>query len=309
MNDSVSKKPQHFGRHARANETNVASPDAPHRASGASDQTPPTARRATPETQDTYFTRLRRGLIGRGWFVLLAATVLILMGLGLSLLHQGSNDTTNIVMPDSTSDPANPPSQASPLISPSVLSESLFPATSSPLADPSPFDGTTPTAAVDAVDIQLNDARFTALMDWVLDGDELIENNRRVVRLSHQDSDARLQAVTLEPSEQGLAAACSSLVDFQQAQFTEVENQLATSIGVDGALGSAVRCGFDGTRTNDGVQNAVTFTIVERNVDSHVLVLRTTVPMTSLDAQTVVGQLNAMACGASTSFGVSLPLC
>ncbi len=140
-------------------------------------------------------------------------------------------------------------------------------------------------------------------------GDEQIEDSRRAVRLHQQETDVRLQAVTVGPSGQTLTSACAALVELQQSQFTDVEQQLVAPIGVDSAQGSAVRCGFEGTRTDDGVANTVTFTLVERLADSHVLMLRTTVPQPSAGATPVLAQLNAMACGASVSFGVALPLC
>lgn len=269
----------------------------------------PSARRATLEAQDTPSTGRRRWPLGRGWAVVLAVAVLSLLVLGLSFVYQGSNDTVSIVVPAPTSDQTSPSTEETTLNPPSVLPGSPSPTFAPTITDPSQSDEAEPTGTAEAGDIQLNDARFTAPEGWLLAGDEQIENSRRVVRLSQQDTDSRLQAVTLEPSEQGLGAACTSLMDFQKAQFTNVENQLVTPIGVDATLGSAVRCGFDGTRSSDGVNNTVTFTLVQRTVDSHVLMLRTTVPEGASDAPAVVGQLNGMACGASSSFGVSLPLC
>ncbi len=87
-----------------------------------------------------------------------------------------------------------------------------------------------------------------------------------------------------------------------------MKRQLVAPIGVDGTLGSAVRCGFEGIRISDGLLTSITFTIVSRVADSHVLMLRATVPERSM-GQPPVAQLNAMTCAASTSFGVPLPLC
>lgn len=137
----------------------------------------------------------------------------------------------------------------------------------------------------------------------------MIENARRAVRLSDRATDARLQAVTLEGGAAELTESCISLVDLQHTQFANVTQQLVAPIGVDTAQGSGVRCGFMGERSTDGVATTVTFTLVSRATDSHVLMLRTTVPDSVPSDAVAISQLNAMACQASNSFGVTLPLC
>ncbi len=157
--------------------------------------------------------------------------------------------------------------------------------------------------------VELNDVQFAIPEGWTLYGDELIEGDRRAVRLSHGASDARLQAVTLVPEATDLSASCTSLVDLQQTQFTDVSRQLVVPIGVDVALGAGVRCGFSGTRSSDGVPTTVTFTLVSRATDAHVLMLRSTVPDAGAGDAEAVLQLNSMSCQASASFGVPQPLC
>ncbi|RMB60026.1 hypothetical protein EAX62_09945 [Tessaracoccus antarcticus] len=157
--------------------------------------------------------------------------------------------------------------------------------------------------------IVLNDATFIAPAGWLLYGDDLIEDGRRAVRLSHDRTDARLQAVTLNPGDSDLSASCGSLVDLQQAQFSDVTRQLVVPIGVEASAGTGVRCGFTGVRSSDGIANTVTFTLVSRATDSHVLMLRTTVPQGGASDSAPVQQLGAMSCEASASFGLALPLC
>lgn len=264
-----------------------------------------------------------------GWWWVVAVAGVALLGLVLSLVLRpsvvtstpqravpvstpsetsSSSESSTVppqtVLPDSSASPTlsvSPQDTAPPLPGTAPPSPSIF--DQSPVAEPEP------TATIKAGDIQLNDARFSAPQGWTLSGDEQIENARRAVRLSQQDTDIRLQAVTLDPSGQELGSSCGSLVDIQQEQFTEVKRHLMVPVGVDAGLGSAVRCGFTGIRTSDGAANTVTFTLVSRTVDSHVLMLRTTVPEQSADESPVIAQLSAMTCATSTSFGVTLPLC
>lgn len=198
----------------------------------------------------------------------------------------------------------------------------LVPSPEIPPGSPAPLPGTVsplsvtpaspepdPVGSAAAGTIELNDARFEAPDGWTLEGDEMIENARRTVRLSDPVTDARLQAVTLEGGQGKLTDSCVSLVDLQQTQFVTVTPQLVVPIGVEAAAGVGVRCGFHGERSSDGVGVTVTFTLVSRASDSHVLMLRTTVPDTVPSDAAVVLQLNSMACQASGSFGVTLPLC
>lgn len=199
---------------------------------------------------------------------------------------------------DDVSDGAPPTSAAPPL--PGTASPG--PVITAPV-EPAPTGGTTVGL------IELNDARFTIPDGWTLYGDEVIEGDRRAVRLSNAATDARLQAVTLVPEATNLAASCSSLVDLQQTQFAGVARQLVVPIGVDDSLGSGVRCGFSGTRSADGVPTTVTFTLISRVQDAHVLMLRSTTPDAAASNTDMMLQVTSMSCEASSSFGVPQPLC
>lgn len=226
-----------------------------------------------------------------------------------------------------------PTRDGQPIARPAPISPTAAGSTTNPSEDPNGGDATTPapapplpgtaspgpvipppaepvpTGASTVGLIELNDAQFATPEGWTLFGDEVIEGDRRAVRVRHEATDAGLQAVTLVPEATNLSASCTSLVALQQTQFTEVSLQLVAPVGVDVALGTSVQCGFAGVRISDGVPNTVTFTLVNRMSDSHALMLRTTVPKSAAEDTTIRSQINAMTCGASTSFGVALPLC
>lgn len=263
---------------------------------------------------------------GRGlnvWLVGLVVLIVAVVVLGLSLALQPGVEPVSVTRPSqqapslaatpSGSPSESPSSTPSPSTTPSAAESSTaaapLPGTVSaapvgtPTPEPSPEGSSTPSR------IDLNDAQFLVADGWSVYGDELIEDDRRAVRLSDGDTDARLQAVTLGASSTSLADSCTSLVDLQQTQFTAPTRNLVVPIGVGAAAGSGVRCGFSGVRTSDGVTATVMFTLVSRASDSHVLMLRSTVPGTVPADSPAIGQLTSMSCQASQSFGVPLPLC
>lgn len=247
-----------------------------------------------------------------GWAIGgVGALVLILV---LVLALQPSRDSRPATpSPSSTSVPSGPvgtpTDEISPTPTPPPGTAAPLPGTNTHEVLPTPLEEPVPSAGATVAIVELNDAEFSSPEGWTIYGDELIEGARRTVRLSNPTTDARLQAVTLEGGASTLNDACVSLVDLQQAQFTAVTRQLVVPIGVDAAAGTGVRCGFTGERTSDGVANTVTFTVVSRATDAHVLMLRTTLPVAVASDSEAQLQLNSMSCQASSSFGVSLPLC
>ena len=251
----------------------------------------------------------------------IAAPVVVLLSFLVWSLLQSPPPTSIVVIPSPTptsagtpeptptsSPPVEEPSTPAPS-QPPTTSTAPLPGTVSPTSLPTTTEEPSPSGGMAAGAVVLNDATFTAPQGWTLYGDELIEDGRRAVRLSHAATDARLQAVTLVPEESDLGSSCGALVDLQQAQFTDVTRQLEVPIGVDTKAGTGVRCGFMGVRASDGVPNTVSFTLVRRASDSHVLMLRSTVPKDVATDAPAVRQLGTMTCEASTSFGVTLPLC
>lgn len=264
--------------------------------------------------------------------VLLATTVVAALVIGVAYLVFGTRDTTAEPTPgvtstgvsETTAAPSPTPSETTPT-APATVS-SAPPSDSAPLPSPnpgttappddSPPDPTTtgPTeeepaeSASPAGTIELNDTAFVARDGWVLYGDEVVEGDRRVVRLSEPSSDARLQVLTLL-QDQDLAVSCEALITAQQDQYTVTSEQLPRPVSVAPAQGTGMSCGFAGVRTSDSVANSVSFILLRRTTDSHVLMLRTTIPATVGVGDQARRDLTAMSCGASTGFGVPLPLC
>ncbi|MDO5094145.1 MAG: hypothetical protein Q4D79_12180 [Propionibacteriaceae bacterium] len=178
-------------------------------------------------------------------------------------------------------------------------------------ASPDPESTEGARAAVE--ELVLNDTRLTAPAGWNLYGDDQIEDalgetDRRIIRLSHGETDVRLQVASLTSAGGDLGAACEGLSTSQQEQFSEVTATATVPVGVDPAQGAGYSCGFHGIRTSDGIANTVTFTLLLRVSDGHVLTLRSIVP-DSVGPGVARQELAAMNCTTSLNFGVILPLC
>ena len=190
--------------------------------------------------------------------------------------------------------------------------ESTTEFTESPSPLPSPDPENTEGAPEALGELQVNDTTLTAPPGWRLYGDESIEDGRRVIRLSHATTDVRLQVATIADVQGDVAAACETLSAAQQASFTDVTPTPTLGIGIDPVQGSGVTCGFHGTRTGDGVATTVTFTVVLRVSDGHLLSLRTMIPDSlaqTPESEQARGELAAMNCAAGRNFQVTLPLC
>ncbi len=177
---------------------------------------------------------------------------------------------------------------------------------------PSPDPENTEGAPEAIGELQVNDTSLTAPPGWRLYGDESIENDRRVIRLSHAETDVRLQVATIAEVQGDVAEACETLSTAQQESFTDVTSTPTLGIGIDPAQGSGITCGFHGTRAGDGVAVTVTFTVVLRISDGHLLSLRSMIPDSlehSPESERARGDLAAMNCAAGRNFQVTLPLC
>ncbi len=183
------------------------------------------------------------------------------------------------------------------------------PSASPTLSTASPDPESTEGAQEPVAELVLNDTSLTAPSGWNLYGDEQIESDRRVIRLSHGETDVRLQVVSLTSAEGDLNAACEALSASQQEQFSDVTTTPTLSAGVNPDQGAGVTCGFQGTRLSDGVTNTVSFTLLLRVEDGHVLLLRSMIPSTVTPGAVSRQELAAMNCTASLNFGVTLPLC
>lgn len=156
--------------------------------------------------------------------------------------------------------------------------------------------------------IELNDTTFTAPASWELVSDELIEGERRAVRLTDPDSDVRLQATTLGLTPESLEETCQTLTSLQSEAFSgATPAPLAPISAPEGDQG--LSCGFSGVRETDQIPNTVTFILLRRADDGHLLMLRVTAPDSEPVLSPARAELAAMQCEASTAFGVRLPLC
>lgn len=271
----------------------------------------PKPRRALPPEEDPNQQEPRP--LGR---IVLAGTLASAVLLGGAYLVWGPRQSgpPPIVPSNSPVATASTPASRS---APATTSEAPLPsaepipsddAPTAPVTDPA-TESENPVPTATPGEIELNDTSFVPALDWGVYGDDLIEGDRRMVRLSHSGTDARLQAVTLTATDPDLTASCRALVTTQSEQFDMVEEGLALPMGLDSDLGEGVTCAFSGLRATDQVPNTVTFTLVRRHVDGHLLMLRHTVP-DAVDAGDVSRQqLASMSCQASIGFGVPLPLC
>lgn len=199
---------------------------------------------------------------------------------------------------------------------PGVPASQQAPSASAEAASPSPSPSSDPESTEGATEapgpLELNDTTVTAPTGWNLYRDETIEGDRRVIRLSHAATDIRLQVATLTAAGPDAAVTCETVSTSMQATFTDVAPTPTLPIGIDPAQGTGVTCGFRGIRTADGVANTVSFTVVMRVSDGHILTLRSVIPDTaaeSPEAESARGELAAMNCSASRNFQVTLPLC
>lgn len=176
--------------------------------------------------------------------------------------------------------------------------------TSAPTAQAAVTDSAaTATPTEPGQPIQLDDASFTAPASWTVASEDVIDDSRLAVRLVEPESDTRLQAVTLGPQDQDLEATCRALMDLQEEAYESVTTHLTLPID------NGVTCGFEGLRTEDNRANTVSFTMLQRPEDQHLLLLRTTVPDDVEQDSRAHAQLVAMQCEVSRNFGAPKPLC
>lgn len=233
-------------------------------------------------------------------------TLLSVLLIGVSLVVWGTKPTAveaNPALPT----PSPPASSAtSPQQEPTEGQDTPAPAapTSDQVDDPSSGASEPPVQF-----LELDDTSLTVPAGWEIYADELVEGERRMVRLSHTDTDARYQAVSLTAADPVLGTSCRALVSSQMDNYEVTGEDLVVAVGVDEEEGEGVSCGFTGIRQSDGVANHITYTLVRRDTDSHVLMLRQTVPESLPAGSEARRDLSAMNCDTTTGFGVALPLC
>lgn len=180
------------------------------------------------------------------------------------------------------------------------------PATAPPSATvrPAPSTPATPSPVV----LDLTDAQVTVLPGWQLYADEVVQENRRLIRIKQLATDTRIQIVTLPGITGPLTDACTDLVNDHRGSYSNVAASLAVSVPVaTGAEGIA--CSFTGTRTSDNVPTRVDFTIVRRDSDAMSLVFRDTRPQEVPADSPALAELVRIECAAADSFGVTISQC
>lgn len=159
----------------------------------------------------------------------------------------------------------------------------------------------------------LDDTKFSVPAGWseYVNDLPLPEPGRLVTRLHHTETGILLQVTSVTPKSDlsDLASACTTLSSGQQERFTDITATPAVSVGINQAQGAGVTCGFHGTRVKDNVPNTVTFTLLLRANDSHVLILRNIIPDSVSSGTAARQELAGMNCTVSLNFGVALPLC
>ena len=150
--------------------------------------------------------------------------------------------------------------------------------------------------------------QLTVPEGWEVYADEVVQDDRRLVRLREPVTDVRVQAVTLTTVGEDLAQACRDLVTDQQQAFTNVAESVVVDVPLTGPA-SGVSCAFTGTRASDGVAAKVEFTIILRDEDAQSLIFRDTVPDSVAETSPVLAQLAGMECAATETFGVVVGSC
>lgn len=213
-----------------------------------------------------------------------------------------------ILGPRSTGTTSPAPSPSSSRVEASTSSTESSDGGSSPSTEPSPSLDESPPGPSPPAELDLGDVRLTVPDGWEVYADEVVQDDRRLVRLREPATDVRVQAVTLTTVGEDLTQACRDLVTDQQQAFTGVAESVVVDVPLTGGA-SGVSCAFTGTRTSDTVAAKVEFTIIRRDADAQSLVFRDTVPDSVAEGSPVLAQLADMECAATETFGVVVGTC
>lgn len=253
---------------------------------------------------------------GRGaWLGIVSLAVVLAIVVGALYLILGPFPRTEPPVPPGgaasrSADPSPAPSASLPAtdVPQSPPSAAASPGTTTP-APPVPSASASPSVSAAAgVPLDLDGAVLTVLPGWRLYADEVVQDERRLVRLRELTTDTRIQAVVLTSVEEDLNDACLALVADQRQGYTGVAESLAVDVQTD-PTGEAVSCNFTGTRTSDSVPNKVEFTLIRRDSDGSTLFFRDTIPSAVPDDSPALAQLTAIECAAADTFGVQVIAC
>lgn len=234
------------------------------------------------------------------WLILGALGAIMAMLVTGLYLFVGVRDTTTASPSPSSSTPA--PEASTAVASPTATGIPSASGSPSPTTLPSPTEPEEPEL------LDLGDVVLALPDGWELYADELVQDDRRLVRVREPASDTRVQAVTLTTVGEDLEQACRDLVTDQQRAFTGVAESVVVDVPMTGAA-SGVSCAFTGTRAEDGVAAKVEFTLIRRDADAQSLIFRDTVPDAVAASDPVLAQLAAMECAAAETFGALIVDC
>lgn len=231
----------------------------------------------------------------RRWYALAAAAVALILAIFVVLMATvGPAGSGGEMTPSPTAQPTGDGTSAEP-------TSTAEPSAGTPSASPA-------SSSAGPVVLELGDSRVTVLPGWRLYADEVVQDDRRLVRLRHLETDTRIQIVTLTSINEDLATACSDLVTEQSKTYDNVAESATVDVSVaPGAEG--VACSFTGTRTSDSVATKVDFTLVRRDTDSTTIVFRDTIPVAVPADSPARTELAVIECGAAYSFGVTISQC
>lgn len=260
---------------------------------------------ATPPARRSITAEKRAQKSQPAWLVAAVLPIVIALLMGGLWFVFGERGDGGLTAVPSPSPSTSPPREPSPEVSPTMKFSPTPTATAhlptEPEPEPSPVSSTP-----GGVLLELNGTVLDMPPGWQLYADELIQDDRRLVRIRDLTTDVRIQAVSLTNVTGPLGSACQELVRDHLQLYTGVTQGLPVDVPLAGA-GEGASCAFTGTRASDGMANQVEFTLLRLN--DATLVFRDTIPSSVPADAPAMAQLIAMECAAADSFGVAVSQC
>lgn len=237
----------------------------------------------------------------RRWYALGALAVVLALAVFVAYMALGGRYDSAEPTTGTSEQGSAEPSATAPAPSGGTAPESPQP---SPSTSASPQPSPTPSPTV----LDLGDTSVTVLPGWQVYADEVVQDDRRLVRIKHATTDTRIQIVTLTSITGDLQTACTDLTTEHRQAYSDVADSATVDVSV-AAGATGVACGFTGTRISDKVEVKVDFTIVQRASDKTSIVFRDVVTQTVPADSPARTELATMECGAADDFGVTISQC
>ena len=235
------------------------------------------------------------------WYLVGALAMVAVLGVFVSVMANPGGTIGAAPGPSDGRTPGNDPT-----LIPSAVATPTPGASSSAAASPSAIASPSPTSDPSLIALD-DDAQVRLLPGWQMYTDEVVQDDRRLIRIKQLATDTRIQIVTLTSVVGPLDAACSDLIAEHRPQYSGVVESPSVAVAVsEGSEGSA--CSFTGTRMSDNVASKVDFTIVRR-ADGVSLLFRDIAPQTLPVDAPALNELATIECGAAESFGVTIGQC